>query len=139
MFWGMLRDDGNRMANLRHAHKVKVKRREDKVWKVSDYAPVRRLENRTLGRRRRRIGERRKGEEEEELMEKRMWFPLREIFREKIGTKEPKRIIRGIAWQLEQRERRLWRAMKQNEIKSEMGSSTWLSTMSSRCSKDIDV
>lgn len=35
MFRGMLRDDGNRMANVRRDHKVKVKRR-DKLGKVSD-------------------------------------------------------------------------------------------------------
>lgn len=47
MFRRMLRDDGNRMANVRRRdHKVKVKRR-DKLGKVSD-ASHRRLENRTL-------------------------------------------------------------------------------------------
>lgn len=46
MFCRMLRDDGNRMANVRRDHKVKIKRR-DKLGKVSD-APRRRLENRTL-------------------------------------------------------------------------------------------
>jgi len=35
MFCRMLRDDGNRMANVRRDHKVKVKRR-DKLGKVSD-------------------------------------------------------------------------------------------------------
>lgn len=45
MFCRMLRDDGNRMANVRRDHKVKVKKR-DKLGKVSD-APRRRLENRT--------------------------------------------------------------------------------------------
>lgn len=58
MYRRMLRDDGNRMANVRRDHKVKVKRR-DKLGKVLD-ASHRRLENRTLKDeegQRRRIGE----------------------------------------------------------------------------------
>lgn len=67
MFWRMLRDDGNRMANVRRAHKVKVKRREDKVWKVSDYAPVRpEVGKQNIGK------TKGKGEREREQMEKRM-------------------------------------------------------------------
>lgn len=111
MFWRMLRDDGNRMANVRHVHKVKVKRRERiKFGKSSDYAPVRRLKNRALRRRRGRE-HRRKSKWRNGCGFRR--YSLREIFREKIGTKERKRIIRDIARQLEQRERRLLRAMKQ--------------------------
>lgn len=45
MFCRMLRDDRNRIANVRRVHKVKVKRR-GKLGKVSDAR--RRLENRTL-------------------------------------------------------------------------------------------
>lgn len=133
MFWRMLRDDRNRMANVRRAHKVKVKRHEDKVWKVSNYAPVRpavgkqnieKTKGTNRGKENGRKSKWRNGCMCGSRYEK---YFARESARE--SQRGLSAVLRGSSNNVEEDYGMRW----SNEIKSEMGSSTWwLSIMSNR-------
>jgi len=129
MFCRMLRDDGNRMANVRRDHKVKVKRR-DKLGKVSDVPrPAAGKQNIEIrrGERARRIKE----------SNREMWS-LREIFREEIGATGAKRIT-AILPSGSNNAKEDYGVRCGNKVNRGTRSSTRLSMMNIRCGNGTDA